>query len=123
MQDKATRASWRAVTVAAVPPMIAAGVTYWLWRTGKPVEEIGAGAAATGVLIMVGSPFVLWWSVSAPRRGTRRMVLSLLTGFYSGTLMVLLVAGVIAVAAGYTLLTGNAVPYVGWRLEIPGGIR
>jgi hypothetical protein len=80
-------------------------------------------AGATVGLFLITAPFVLWGTVSALRRGTRRIILSVLLGFYSGTLTFALIVGLVAAAIGWGLITGQPLPVIDQKVELPGDIR
>lgn len=122
MQDKATRSSWRAFLIYFLPAL-AFGLTYYKYSNQEPTETLLIWGGASVALLLLVSPLSLWWSVSAIRRGTRRLVLSIGTGFLSGTLTVALAVAVFGVLAGYTLLTNQTVPIVNWDITLPGGIK
>lgn len=123
-EDRATRASWRAAIVLLTPLLIGGGVTTALHLSAGRIDRPAViAAAATAAVTLAVAPITLWWSASALRRGTRRIVLSVLTGFASATLTVALAASAYAAAAGWTLLTREPLPGTDYRLELPGGLR
>lgn len=122
MQDKATRSSWRAFLIYLLPA-IAFGLTYYKYKNQEAIETLLIWGGVSVALLLLLSPLSLWWSVSAIRRGTRRLVLSIGTGFLSGTLTVALAVAILGFLAGYSLLTNQTIPIVNWDITLPGGIK
>lgn len=122
MQDKATRTTWRSFIITLLP-LIGIGITYYLYRTDEPKMTILVSAAATIASMLILAPFILWGAISSIRRGTRRMLLSLIMGFYSGFMTVMLLAALAGGILGYGILTGEPIPIIEQQIELPGNIR
>ena len=122
MQDKATRATWRAFAIVFLP-FIGIVVTYVMYDQGQPKLNVLIAAGITVGAFLLTGPFILWGSISALRRGTRRLILSLILGFYSGILTVGLIVAILGGAIAYGLLTGQPIPVINQNVDLPGGIR
>jgi hypothetical protein len=122
VQDKATRTTWRTLFFALLPS-IGFAITYYFYSNGEPIEKILISLGVAVAFLLFTGPFILWGAISSLRRGTRRFLLSMILGFYSGFLTVGLAVAIVGALFGYTLLFNEPIPYTDYKITLPGGIK
>lgn len=106
--DKATRrAGWTFLV-----PFLGVPVVAFYYFVESDLVRAALALAATSALALLLGPFILWWSVSGIRRGSRHILLGVFLGFVGGTLTTGLIAALISSGLGWSLISGEPAAFL-----------
>lgn len=108
-QGRANRATRRAGWAFLTPFLGVPVVLFYLFIEEDLIRAAFA-TLATGAVAMLLGPLMLWWSVSGMRRGSRHLILGIVTGFVGAFLTTALLSSLISGSIGYSLISGDPAP-------------